>query len=96
GEMAELGEFAETLHGEIGKEAAKNNIDALVVTGPTGAWYKKGALAAGMNEEKIFLFENNFSAGEFLKGFLREGDAVLIKGSRRAGMEKIVEIVRTK
>jgi len=96
GEMAELGEFAEKLHGEIGAVAAKNNIDALVVTGLTGAWYKAGAVKAGMKEGKVYLFPDNISAGLFLKKFLEEGDAVLIKGSRRAGMEKIVEMVRLK
>ncbi|MFH1074076.1 MAG: UDP-N-acetylmuramoyl-tripeptide--D-alanyl-D-alanine ligase [Candidatus Firestonebacteria bacterium] len=96
GEMAELGEFAEKLHGEMGSEAAKNNINALVVTGRTGEWYKNGAIKAGMKKENIYLFADNISAGDFLKGFLEEGDAVLIKGSRRAGMEKIVEIVRSK
>ena len=96
GEMAELGEFAETLHEEIGAEAAKNKVDALVVTGETGKWYKAGAVKAGMKEANVYLFADNITAGDFLKDFLKEDDAVLIKGSRRAGMEKIVEIVRSK
>jgi UDP-N-acetylmuramoyl-tripeptide--D-alanyl-D-alanine ligase len=95
GEMAELGDFAEALHEETGAEAARNSLDALVLTGKTGEWYKRGAVKAGMKEEKVFLFPDNLSAGAFLRRFLEEGDAVLIKGSRRAGMEKIVEMVRS-
>ncbi len=91
GEMAELGEYARELHEAVGAEAAAAEPDGFFAVGSTGAWYKSGAKRAGLPEDKVRLFSDNEAAKVFLKGCLKRGDVVLIKGSRRAGMEKLVE-----
>ena len=91
GEMAELGEYSQELHESVGAEVAVGRLDVLVAVGRTGEWYKAGALIAGMKKETIHLFPDRETTAEFLKDSLKSGDAVLIKGSRSTGMEKLVE-----
>ena len=91
GEMAELGEYSREFHELIGSEAAAVRPDGLVAVGRTGAWYRSGALKTGLEACKVHLFSDNETAGVFLKKSLKNGDLVLIKGSRTAGMEKLAE-----
>jgi UDP-N-acetylmuramoyl-tripeptide--D-alanyl-D-alanine ligase len=50
----------------------------------------EGALDAGMDENKIFQFENSQEAGKYLEQNLGRGDIALIKGSQGVRMEKTV------
>ena len=96
GDMAELGEQAEQAHLEAGKLAKKMNIDGLYATGKLTAFtvesYGEGAkhfenrelLSAALKEEIINASHNQRNDKEQTIWNL------LIKGSRSAGMEKIV------
>ena len=94
GEMAELGEFSQEFHEGTGKEAAIAGFDQFLAVGSTAEWYKAGAKMAGMQKKKIRVFSTNNEAAEYLKNTLKKGDAVLIKGSRKAKMEEIVNIIK--
>ncbi len=90
GDMLELGKHTEESHKNIGKIAAVN-ASQLIVVGPRAKFIKIGALENGMPEKNIFEFSNSVEAGEFLKTFVKEKDLVFIKGSQGMRMERTVE-----
>nr|MDQ2710874.1 UDP-N-acetylmuramoyl-tripeptide--D-alanyl-D-alanine ligase [Acidobacteriota bacterium] len=85
GEMLELGAWADKLHRDLGRYAAERGVDVLV--GVCGA--SRAAVAAVSDAgREAFFFDDAESAGEFLRGFVRQGDAVLFKGSRGTHVER--------
>ncbi|MDA3832821.1 MAG: UDP-N-acetylmuramoyl-tripeptide--D-alanyl-D-alanine ligase, partial [Spirochaetales bacterium] len=89
GDMFELGEYAESMHKEIGLLSAKSDIAKLYITGDFAE-----NVAAGAREEDNLLDIFTGTREEILEdltGWLMPGDWVLIKGSRAMGMDKIVE-----
>jgi len=50
-----------------------------------------GAIAAGVPRERTKFFATPGEAAEFLVGFVKPGDLLLVKGSRSVKMERIVE-----
>ena len=91
GKMLELGSYQEEGHREVGRKAAEANVDMLVVVGEMSRDIIRGAVEAGLAEDKTFYFDNNHDAGIFVQNKLKEGDLVLIKGSQGARMEQIVK-----
>lgn len=91
GEMLELGSYTEEGHREVGKKAAEINVDMLVAVGEKSRDILRGAVTAGLSEERTFYFDNNHDAGIFIQNKLKEGDLVLIKGSQGARMEQITK-----
>ena len=89
GDMLELGEYAKESHQKIGEMVYSKGIDALVTVGRLSHYTAEAARALGL--ECIHGFDNNQDAAEYLKGFLKDGDYVLIKGSRGMKMEEIYE-----
>lgn len=89
GSVAELGEIRDTLLYELGKKTAESGIDELVTVSEDALSINKGAEDAGFNNVKNF--KTNSEALEYLKNKISEGDAVLIKGSRKYKMEEISE-----
>ncbi|MFA5334524.1 MAG: hypothetical protein WC316_02625, partial [Candidatus Omnitrophota bacterium] len=49
----------------------------------------EGAREEGIGGETLLRFDNSVEAAKALKGILREGDLVLVKGSRGMKMEEI-------
>ncbi len=90
GEMLELGPSAEPLHREVGNYVASRGIDVLIGIRGASRCMVDGAMQAGMSGAAYF-FEDPESAGDFLRRFAREGDAVLFKGSRGVAVEKAME-----
>lgn len=91
GAMLELGGYTEAGHQEVGQKAAAVKVDMLVTVGEKTRDIIRGAIAAGLLEEKTFYFDNNHAAGLFVQNKLKEGDLVLIKGSQGARMEQITK-----
>jgi len=86
GFMGELGEHEESEHLRLGERVAECGIDALVTVGPR---------AARINERAGDLSPNancntHGEAADFLRAYLAPGDLVLVKGSRSAGMERVI------
>jgi UDP-N-acetylmuramoyl-tripeptide--D-alanyl-D-alanine ligase len=96
GSMGELGQHAPELHRAIGEFAAREGIDFIVAVGPHADSYRSGALSAGMSPERVILASDVVEATEVLLAHLREGDAVLVKGSHFMGLEKLVATVAGK
>ena len=91
GDMLELGEAAAHFHEEAGQQAKRMGWDVLITVGPLGRFIAEGARSAGMSPDRIFSFTTNDEAADHILSLLREGDLVLVKGSRGIRTEKIVE-----
>jgi len=90
GEMRELGEAHERAHREVGLAAARL-VDELVVVGAEAGGIAAGAAALG---DKVVLVPDRVAAMSALRERLRWGDAVLVKASRGAALESIVEALQ--
>lgn len=91
GDMLEIGTYTEEGHQLVGRHLYKNNIDILVAVGEKSRGFIRGAKEAGMEDGQIFYFDKPEEAGRFLQNRIKEGDALLVKGSQGARMEKIVK-----
>jgi UDP-N-acetylmuramoyl-tripeptide--D-alanyl-D-alanine ligase len=87
GEMLELGRWAEALHREAGRRVVECGVDVLVGIRGAARFMVEEAVRAGLPPGAAFFFEDPAQAGRFLRGLLREGDAVLFKGSRGVRVE---------
>ena len=90
GDMLELGAESERFHREVGRRAAELGIDVLLGVGELAAEIIRGAREAGMDEGSLFHFANAESAGKFVEDRIKQGDVILVKGSRGRHMEIVV------
>jgi len=89
GDMAELGKDAEMLHAEMGAKAKTAGIQAFYATG------KLSENAVDAFGENGFYFKNKNDLIKALNKKLTAEDTVLVKGSRSAAMEEVVERILT-
>jgi UDP-N-acetylmuramoyl-tripeptide--D-alanyl-D-alanine ligase len=92
GEMLELGPDAATLHRAAGAEIARAGIDAVWGVRGLAAEIVAGANETGLKETRFFADSNE--AARAIVAEIREGDLVLIKGSRGVATDKIVRAIR--
>jgi UDP-N-acetylmuramoyl-tripeptide--D-alanyl-D-alanine ligase len=92
GEMLELGQSTEPLHRDIGKYVAAQGIDVLIGIRGAARFTVDEAVRAGLSGAAYF-FEDPATAGDFARGLVRAGDAVLFKGSRGVQVERALERV---
>jgi UDP-N-acetylmuramoyl-tripeptide--D-alanyl-D-alanine ligase len=92
GEMRELGSESEPSHREIGEIAAALKIDHLITIGNVAATIAQAAEHAGL--EKSVAVQSTLEAAELLNEIAAPGDLVLIKGSRSARTEEVIEQFR--
>ena len=91
GDMLELGDFTEEAHRRLGERIGELSIDQLIFLGEEASRVVESALRKGMAPERAKVVKNHSEAISFLSHTIREGDWILVKGSRRMGMEKIAE-----
>lgn len=89
GDMLELGEASASEHEKIGRLAGELKVDIVVAVGASSDSLAGGAKEAGV--KGVYGFTDKAEALSALKGFLREGDFVLVKGSRGVRLESVVE-----
>ncbi len=87
GDMCELGPRGERLHEQLGRDLAAGEVDLLIGVGPLGRYTARGAAECGM---ATATFETSDAAALGAPAMLRDGDVVLVKGSRATGMEALV------
>lgn len=88
GDMFELGEREEQLHGEIGAYAAQKGIDVLICTGKLSK--KMYQQAVKQKESGVYYFETREDMMKELPSILKKGDTILIKASHGMQFEKVV------
>jgi UDP-N-acetylmuramoyl-tripeptide--D-alanyl-D-alanine ligase len=80
GEMRELGPEAAAYHREIGEYARERGVEVIIGVGDQASAYEPDQQVADAE-----------AAADALAAALRPGDAVLVKGSRAVGLERVAE-----
>jgi UDP-N-acetylmuramoyl-tripeptide--D-alanyl-D-alanine ligase len=92
GEVGELGEESERLHGYIGAYAAAKPLDLLVfVGGGPARWMAEAARTMGFSDDRIELADSAEAALATIGQILSEDDLVLAKGSRMVGLDRFAK-----
>ena len=86
GEMTELGDVADEEHDRIGRLVVRLNIQKLVVVGHGARHIHNAAGLEGSWDGESVLVATADEAYDLLRGELREGDVVLVKSSKSAGL----------
>ncbi len=92
GEMMELGSEAPSMHYEVGREIARLGIDILWGVRGLAEEIVSGALEAGMSATRFFTSSDE--AANAIMNEAREGDLILVKGSRSVETDKVVKALR--
>ena len=90
GDVLGIGKYTIEAPEAIGERVAKN-CDLLFTVGPRAKFIAQGAIQKGMSIEKIFQFDTIDEGKLKLREEIKEGDLILIDGSREMEMEKIVK-----
>ncbi len=96
GAMLELGAKSGELHRAAGRHAAGQKPDFIFGVSGDAKELLAGAIEAGHPAAKTRFFETSGEAGAALAEFVREGDVLLVKGSRGVKMEKIIEALEAR
>jgi len=89
GQMAELGAIAAEEHERIGELAARLRVDRLITIGPEAKAIAVAGVREGVEPENVADYEEADAALADVLAVARDGDVVLIKGSRVAGLERL-------
>jgi UDP-N-acetylmuramoyl-tripeptide--D-alanyl-D-alanine ligase len=94
--MLELGQSASELHREAGRQIAQLGIDKLIGVRGFAREMVAGAREAGMSSEAAVFSNTPEEAAEKLIREIRDGDLILVKGSRGVRTEIVVERLKQK
>lgn len=86
GEMAELGDYADDEHDRIGRLVVRLNVQQLIVVGHNARHIHNAAGLEGSWDGESVLVETADEAYDLLRDRMREGDVVLVKSSKSAGL----------
>ena len=89
GDMAELGADARALHAGVGRHARERSIQKLFAIGPLNATAVEAFGAGGTH------YANKAALIEALRAQVHAGVTCLIKGSHSAGMEQVVDALKS-
>ncbi len=92
GKMLELGDESERGHREVGETAAALKVDHLIAIGNVAATIAEAAKRAGLDSSSTVA--STAEAAELLADLAQPGDLVLIKGSRLARTEQVIDAFR--
>lgn len=90
GDMLELGDYTTEAHKEIGKKI--NGIfDLLICVGTAAKFIAESAIKHGFDKNKVIIFNSSEAAKKMIRKEIKEGDLILIKGSRAIKLEEVVK-----
>lgn len=95
GDMLELGPSEGELHHAIGERAARLGIDLLIAVGPRAVHIAEGARAAGLPAERAIQVDEIDDAVWHACRTTEPGDWILVKASRGARLERVVNGLRS-
>jgi len=93
GDMLELGEEAGRLHEEVGRAITNTGVSNLFLKGEFSQSVAKGAVERGFREDHIYFAETPDRIMGVLHSLVREGDWILVKGSRKMKMEEFLHAI---
>lgn len=91
GEMMEMGDAVIPAHEEAGRMVAKNRVDYFLAMGEHARHMVKGAVESGMSPACVAIVESHDEMTRRISEEIREGDLVIVKGSRKMAMENVVD-----
>ena len=94
GEMMELGPEAPAMHRQAGREIAELGVDVLWGVRGLGSEIVEGAREAGLPSARFFA--SSEEAATAAADEIREGDLVLVKGSRSVETDKVVKALKAR
>ncbi len=92
GDMMELGKYSTDEHRRIGLHAV-TAVDLLITIGLRARKIAAGALEGGLEESKVFQYDNVEEAIKSVPDLIEDGDAILVKGSQGIRAEKLVAVL---
>ena len=95
GNMGELGDQTAEAHTEVGRQAAGSRLDWLVAVGSNAGLTVGAAKQAGFRKRTDSVADVD-TAVALLAGELKTGDVVLLKASRSAKLERVLEGLRAR
>ncbi len=90
GDMLEIGEYAPEAHRRIGRKAAEV-ADLIFTVGPRAKFIAEESIKNGFPEDRVFSFMTSDEAKIKVQEKIKEGDVVLVKGSRAMKMDRVVK-----
>jgi UDP-N-acetylmuramoyl-tripeptide--D-alanyl-D-alanine ligase len=91
GEMMELGDATVPAHLEAGRMVAELGAHCFLAMGEHAHEMVKGAVESGMPRDRAGVVTTHGEMEGRIRSEIREGDLILLKGSRKMGLEKVVE-----
>jgi len=91
GDMLELGDFTEKFHRQVGVVCGESKLDFLCTVGRSTRVTSEEAARRGV---AVAHFDSAVEAAEFLHGELKEGDGLVVKGSRGLRLEEALRVFR--
>ncbi len=92
GEMLELGSRSRVLHEQCGRAVADAGFDVLVAVGGADARaLADSATDSGLSSAHVSTFARSEDAADHVETLVRDGDVVLVKGSRGIRTDRIVD-----
>jgi len=96
GDMFELGKQSPQQHRKLGKLAARAGLDGLYLLGAQAGQVRQGALEGGMKSKDIMIGRNHGGVARQLRGRVKRGDWLLVKGSRGMKMERVLQRLKSR
>lgn len=90
GEMLELGDEGTEAHRAVGR-LVPGRADRLVAVGAGATGIARGAIAAGMDARQVLVADDRDAARALLLAGAAPGDTILVKASRGAALDELVE-----
>jgi UDP-N-acetylmuramoyl-tripeptide--D-alanyl-D-alanine ligase len=94
--MLELGDETVAAHVEAGEWVAGVGAYYFAALGEHAGDMIKGALDKGLPPERAMVAKDHQDMAAKIRGVAAPGDLVFLKGSRRVGLEKVVDLIKGK
>ncbi len=91
GDMLEMGDMAQELHSSVGSFIKDKKIDYLITVGTASKNILQAVAASDNKTIELKHFDNNDEALKYILSIIKQGDFILIKGSRGMKMEQIAD-----
>jgi UDP-N-acetylmuramoyl-tripeptide--D-alanyl-D-alanine ligase len=93
-DMLELGARELDFHAMVGESIAKFGFDGLITLGSLSKHMSSRALECGMRKDRVWHCSTRGEVAEIIRKMAKEGDCILVKGSRAMRMEEVIERLR--
>lgn len=96
GDMLELGEFARDLHLEVAEYLVGKSIDYVICYGENFSHVVDFVVEKGFKKDRVISVSSINEIAEILSYLLKEGDVVLVKGSRGMRLNEVSSFLENK